>query len=95
MGNPKPSIVEELATQDKEEELRHHELTGTTSVKKLDPTPPPRTGKLENAEELEDDMHIYGTGGSRPGIGLPDHASNGPEEVLEVDGVAQPKSHRK
>ena len=91
MDDPK-TISREKTSLEKEEELRHHELTGTTSVKKPDPTPPPRTGKLENAEELEDDVPMYGTGGSRPGIGLPDHASDGPQEVLEVDGVVKPKS---
>lgn len=70
---------------DVEEILKHHEQTGTTSVKKPDPTPPPRTGKLENAEELEDDVPIYGTGGSRPGIGLPDHPGEGPQEVAETE----------
>ena len=81
------TISREKSALEKEEELRHHELTGTTSVKKPDPTPPPRTGKLENAEELEDDVPIYGAGGSRPGIGLPNHASEGPQEVIEVDGL--------
>ena len=92
MEDPK-TISHEKSPLEKEDELRHHELTGTTSVKKLDPTPPPRTGKLENAEELEDDVPIYGAGGSRPGIGLPDHSSGRPEETLDVE-ITVPKKHK-
>lgn len=98
MSDPKKSTLEnpelesfESSPTDEDEVLRHHEMTGTTSVKKLDDTPPLRPGKLEGAEELEDDVHMYGTGGSRPGIGLPDHTSDGPKEAMEVDGVLGPK----
>ena len=75
-----------------EEILKHHEPTGTSSVKKLDPTPPPKPGKLENSEEEEDDVPMYGTGGSRRGIGLPNHPGEGPREPAETDDVLQPRS---
>jgi len=70
-----------------DEILKHHEQTGTSSVKKLDPTPPPKTGKLENSEDEEDDVPVYGAGGSRSGIGLPDHSGERSRERMETDGV--------
>jgi hypothetical protein len=73
-----------------DEILKHHEQTGTSSVKKLDPTPPPKAGKLENSEDEEDDVPVYGAGGSRPGIGLPDHSSERPRERMVADGVLRP-----
>ena|SRR5688500_3781342 len=83
--------TEERAPEELDEILKHHEPTGTSSVKKPDDTPGPRLGKLENSEEEEDDVPMYGTGGSRQGIGLPDHPTDGPQEALEVDGVLSPK----
>lgn len=71
--------------------LKHHEQTGTSSVKKIDPTPSPKPGKLANPEDEEDDVPMYGTGGSRQGIGLPNHPGDGPREPAEVEGVLPPK----
>jgi hypothetical protein len=75
-----------------ESELEHHEPTGTTSVKKLDDTPAPRPGRLEDLTDLEDPP-MHGTGGGRRDIGLPDHPGEGPAEVLEIEGVVPKKRH--